>query len=216
MRILSALVLLIFIAGIGLADPMPPCPSTVTSCTFTVSPGGQGLYQVAFAQNPTPFWETEPVSGWPPVFKGLLSPSELASGKVPYNVEYDFGVLIDLSIPASGQVTVDFQLPPSETNWVAVGYLDNYGGNSATLLTPSGGQTGPPNFAAGPGAAYVLTAVPGELIVSSNGTADNAGDTVFTGMLIGETVPEPQTGWLVLVGTLIAGCASVIRRRRAL
>lgn len=99
---------------------------------------------------------------------------------------------------------------------MAVGYLDNYGGNTATLLTASGGQTGVPDFAAGPGAAYVLTAVPGELIVNSTGTPGNAGDTDFFGILIGETVPEPRTGWLVLVGALIAGGVSVTPRQRAL
>jgi hypothetical protein len=28
-----------------------------------------GYYNVTFSQNPTPFWEAEPVSGWPPVSK---------------------------------------------------------------------------------------------------------------------------------------------------
>ena len=215
MRILSLSLLITCIAGFSSADPVPPpCPSTVTSCTFTLSPGSRGGYQVGFAQNPTPFWETEPVSGWPPVFKFLLSPSELASGKVPYNVEYDFTVGIDVSQNGSGQVTVDFQLPKSVTNWVAVGYDDNAGGNYGTLLTASGGPTGAADFAAGPGAAYVLTAVPGELIVHGAWNGGNAGSTVFTGMLIGETVPEPQTAWLVLAGALIVGGASLARKAR--
>jgi hypothetical protein len=168
-------------------------------------------------QKPTPFWQIDPVSGWPPVFKGILTPSELASGKVPYNVEYDFLVGIDVPYTPghSAQVTVDFQLPASETNWVAVGYLDNYGGNNATLLTASGGQTGAAGFAAGPGAAFVLTAVPGELIVTSSSNSGNAGDTDFTGTLIGETVPEPGAGWLVLAGALLAGGAAYRRSVRA-
>jgi hypothetical protein len=204
------------LAGFASADSIPPCPATVTSCTFTLSPGARGVYGVTFDQNATPFWETEAVSGWPPVFKTLLSPSELASGQVPYNIEYDFTVGIDVSQNGSGQVTVDFQLPTSLTNWVAVGYDDNYGGNGATLLTSTGGQTGASGFAAGPGAAYVLTAVPGELIVNGSWNGGNAGDTVFTGMLIGETVPEPRTGWLVLAGALIAMGARLTRRQHAL
>jgi hypothetical protein len=187
--------------------------------TITLGPGTSvGNYTVAFNQNPTPFWKIDPVSGWPPVFKGLLTPSELASGQVPYNVEYDFSVEIDVPYTPghSAQVTVDFQLPASETNWVAVGYLDNYGGNNATLLTASGGQTGAAGFAAGPGAAFVLTAVPGELIVTSSSNSGNAGDTVFSGMLIGETaaVPEPRTGWLVLMSALLAGGAAYRRSVR--
>jgi hypothetical protein len=113
-------------------------------------------------------------------------------------------------------VTVDFQLPTSLTNWVVVGYPDVTGGNNATVLTASGGSIGAPFFGAGSGSAYVLTGVPGELVVSTTATSDNAGDTVFTGMFIGEVVPEPQTGWLVLLGTLMAAGAIVIRRQRAL
>lgn len=219
MRLLSGFLLSILVAGAALADSMPSstCPSTVTSCTITLGPGTSvGYYDVSFSQNPTPFWETEPVSGWPPVFKSLLSPSELASGKVPYNIEYDFVVGTELPYPAgnSAQVTVDFQLPASLTNWVVVGYPDDLGGNNATLLTASGGSTGASIFGLGSGSAYVLTAVPGELIVSSSSNPGNVGDTEFFGMLIGETsVPEPRTGWLVLLATLIAGSAIVIRRR---
>jgi hypothetical protein len=221
MKILGSFVLLLCVTGAGLADPSSVCPSTVTSCTITLAPGtSEGLYDVEFQQNPTPFWETEPVSGWPPVFKALLSPSELASGKVPYNVEYDFGVGIDVPYTPgnSAQVTVDFQLPPSLTNWVVVGYPDDFGGDNAQVLTATGGPTGAGGFASGPGSAFILTAVPGQLVVTSSSNSNNGGDTVFLGMLIGETatVPEPRTGWLVLLGTLIAGSAIVIRRRRAL
>src|ERR1700728_2888280 len=217
MRVLSASILLIFVAGAGLADEPPSsCPSTVTSCTFTYTPGASGFYNVTYDQNPTPFWEVDPVSGWPPVFKALLTPSELASGTVPYNVEYDFIVGTSLSQGASGEVTVDFQPPTSLTNWVVVGYPDDSGGNNATVLTASGGSTGAPFFGSGSGSAYVLTAVPGELVVSTTATMGNAGDTEFTGMFIGEIVPEPQTGLLVLLGTLMAAGAIVIRRQRAL
>src|SRR5579875_2147055 len=217
MRLVRLMAGVALVAGFAWADSVPACPSTVISCTFTLSPGSEGVYGVTFDQNPTPFWETEPVSGWPPVFKQLLSPSELASGQVPYNVEYDFTVGIDVSQDGAGLVTVDFQLPPSVTNWVAVGYDDNYGGNDATLLTSTGGQTGAPGFAAGPGEAYILTAVPGELIVHGAWNGGNAGSTDFTGMLIGETtVPEPRTGWLVLAGALIVLGAGLTRRQRTL
>jgi hypothetical protein len=220
MRLVRLLVGAGLLVGYAAAGSMPSsyCPPTVTSCTITLGPGTSvGYYTVSFQQNPTPFWEG-PVSGWPPVFKALLSPSELASGVVPYNIEYDFAVGIDVPYTPgnSAQVTVDFQLPASKTNWVVVGHPDDYGGDNATLLTADGGQTGAAGFASGPGSAFVLTAVPGELVVTSSSNGGNAGDTVFTGMLIGETVPEPQTGWLVLVGALIAGGAILTRRQRAL
>lgn len=149
------------------------------------------------------------------MFKAILPPGDLATGQVPYSVEYDFIVGIDLAntAGASGEVTVDFQLPPSKSDWVVVGCPDPYGGNNATLLTVNGGQTGTSPFGEGSGSAYVLTAVPGQLIVTSFPNAGNGGDTVFTGMLIGETVPEPRTGWLVLLGALIAGGACVMPRR---
>jgi hypothetical protein len=218
MRILGLVALIASVTGLAWADSVPPCPATVTSCTFTTSPGTTGSYSVGFSQNPTPFWQTDPVSGWPPVFKSILTPSELASGQVPYNVEYDFIVGIELSNNpgASGQVTVDFTLPTSLTNWVVVGYPDPLGGNNASVLTASGGSTGAGVFGLGSGSAYVLTATPGQLIVTGTYNAGNVGDTEFTGMLIGETVPEPQTGWLVLVGAFIAACITLTRRQRAL
>ena len=205
MRI-TLVVLFLSFAAIASADIFPAvCPSTVTSCTFTTNPAGaSGGYQVSFYQNPAPFWETEPESQWNPIFKMILTPSELASGQLPYNVEYDFLVGIDPPLDGSGQVTVDFQLPTSKINWVAVGYPDTYGGIGATLLTADGGSTGAPAFDL-PASAYVLTAIPGQLIVTAGYNPNTGGSTDFFGMLIGEssTVPEPRTAWLILAGVML-------------
>lgn len=218
MRILPAFILFSSIAGLACADPVPSCPTTVTSCTLTVSAGGQAVYNTSLYQNPTPFWETEPVSGWPVVFRLLLSPSELASGQIPYNVEYDFGAGISVSTNASAQLTVDFNLPASVTNWIVIGYPDNYGSNNAEVLSAGGGDIGAGGFANGPGSAYVLTGVPGEFVFRQGWNDNNGGGGVFEGILIGEiaTVPEPGTGWLVLAGALMAGGAGLLGRRRAM
>jgi hypothetical protein len=209
MRSLVLLAGVVALAVCASADSGGTCPSTVTSCSITLGSGtSTGYYNVAFQQNPTPFWEG-PVSGWPPVFKALLTPSELASGTVPYNVEYDFVVGIDVPFTPgnSAQVTVDFQLPPSETNWVVIGHPDDYGGNNATFLTADGGPTGAGGFSLGPGSAFVLTAVPGQLIVSSSSNPGNAGDT--------SQVPEPAY-WPMIVCTvgLIAGFRRAMRKTR--
>lgn len=199
-------ILFVSLSTIASADIFPAvCPSTVTSCTFTINPaGGSGGYQVSFYQNPTPFWETEPESGWNPIFKAILTPSELASGQLPYNVEYDFLVVVAPPVDGRGQVTVDFQLPASNTNWLTVGYPDTYGGIGATLLTADGGPTGAPAFDL-PASAYVLTATPGELIVTAGYNPNTGGSTDFFGMLIGETttVPEPKTAWLLVAGAML-------------
>jgi hypothetical protein len=221
MRLIRLVAGVALLAGIALADSAPSsfCPSTVTSCAITLGPGTSvGYYDVSFQQNPTPFWEG-PVSGWPPEFRLFVPPSDLASGTVPYNIEYDFivGTEIPYQPGNSAQVTVSFQLPPSITNWVVLGYPDVDGGNNATLLTADGGPTGAGVFASGTGSVFELTAVPGELIVSTESNPGNVGDTEFVGMLIGETtVPEPRTGWLVLAGVLIAIGARLTRRQHAL
>jgi hypothetical protein len=200
-------VLFVSLSTIASADIFPAvCPSTVTSCTFTINPaGGSGGYQVSFYQNPAPFWETQPESVWSPFFKSLLTSSELASGQVPYNVEYDFLVGIDLAnTDYSGQVTVDFQLPASKTNWLALVFPDDYGQNGGQLLTGSGQSTGGPGFDL-PGSAWVTTATPGELIVTAGYNANAGGDLILSGMFIGEatTVPEPQTAWLLVAGAML-------------
>jgi hypothetical protein len=101
----------------------------------------------------------------------------------------------------------DLSAPP----WTTVPQVDVYGGSLALVAFPPGA----PHFNdLLPTAATASTARPSPLATSSTSAVPSASGNCASELPRNNTnVPEPATGWLVLVGLALLGFVSVAHRR---